>query len=653
MTAAEIAHSRRMAPPRRSEERAAVSGAGEPLKGALCGSPGRAFGFVSKLGTGDDWLDMFSGIGGSSLGLHAAGANVFAAANHSEWALGQHAANFPGTEHFRADLVDPDAGSYVHPHDLPRVRRLWASPSCTHHSPANAEKRYRYQPGLFDPAELHDPEDRYAGSERSRVTMVCPLLYAQRHRPDHVVIENVVEAAQWGPNRDGTQFRDWLNRWATAGYQHEVLFLNSGFFPPVPQSRDRMYVVFWRKGLRRPDLRHRPEAWCHRCDEIVTAGQAWKPTKRTWPLPQWGKYGSQYTYACLGCGAGVVPLRLPAASVIDWSDLGGRIGDREKPLAPRTIRRIRRCVTKFAGFPPVLVDRNGDARLLQGHVLANRINGRGRHHTELLPTAVGSTNNTYLASLVKHAGNTYERPGQVRGHSVTDQTLAFTATLEWALMTSASVATYRGPTEQPGVSAVDPIGTIATHNEHGLVALPGFTTLRGGEGNLASALSALDQVGTISAGGQHHSLVVPCWVKNNGDAGDTAPHGVHDPFGTFTAHDTTSLVAATIPLTHGGDEDRARHIMAQLATLTSARERYLAAAEHLDPEDVDIDNVRFRMLKVDTEVRAGMGFPAEYLIQGTQEAVMAGLGNAVTPPVAAWIHERIQASMDDPTGVAS
>lgn len=607
---------------------------------------------VSQLGTADDWLDMFSGIGGSSLGLHAAGANVFAAANHSRWALDQHEQNFPDTEHFRADLVDPDAGSYVHPHDLPRVRRLWASPACTHHSTANATKRYESQPSLFDPVDAHDPDDRYAGSERSRVTMICPLLYAQKHRPDHVVIENVVEAAKWGPGRDGTQFRDWLNRWEIAGYEHEVLFLNSGFFPPVPQSRDRMYVVFWRRGLRRPDLRHRPDAWCARCDEVVTAGQAWKPTKPSWPLPRWGKYGAQYTYACTGCGSEVVPLRLPAASVIDWSDLGGRIGDRERPLAPRTVRRVRRCVTKFAGFPPVLVDPEGQAHLLQGHVYPNRIEARGRHHTEPLPTTVAGTNNTYLATLVKHAGNTFERPGQVRGHSTADQTLAFTGTNEWALATSAAIPTFRGSRpDQPGISAVDPLGTIATHAHHGLVSLPGLTTLRGGDDNMAMARSAVDQVGTISAGGGHHALVFPCHVKANGHAADTNPHGVDDQLGTLTVRDTTTLVAATIPLTHGGDADRARSVMAQLATLTSARERYLAAAEHLDPEDVDIDNVRFRMLKVDTEIRAGMGFPREYLIEGTQSDMMAGLGNAVTPPVARWIHERIQESMDDPAGV--
>ena len=81
------------------------------------------------------------------------------------------------------------------------------SPSCVHHSQANAHKVYEQPATLFD--HIHgagpEPEARsgYASSERSRVTMSCVIRYADAHRPDLMIVENVVEAAKWGPNRNG------------------------------------------------------------------------------------------------------------------------------------------------------------------------------------------------------------------------------------------------------------------------------------------------------------------------------------------------------------------------------------------------------------------------------------------------------------------
>src|SRR5690606_10928735 len=71
------------------------------------------------------------GYGGSSQGIHAAGATVLAAANHDELNLECHASNFTETEHWQADLVDANnpevinrkgkkvPGRYMDPADLP------------------------------------------------------------------------------------------------------------------------------------------------------------------------------------------------------------------------------------------------------------------------------------------------------------------------------------------------------------------------------------------------------------------------------------------------------------------------------------------------------------------------------------------------------
>ncbi|MEM9655162.1 MAG: DNA cytosine methyltransferase [Actinomycetota bacterium] len=562
-------------------------------------------------------LDMFSGAGGSSQGIHASGAEVIAAANHNTEALAVHAANFPQTDHFVADLVDPAAASYLRPADLPSASFLWASPSCRHHSPANATKLYAGQKAtpltLFD-TDADDASDTeaHANSERSRVTMVCPLLYAEKHRPLAVIVENVVEVTRWGPNRDGSQFRDWLNRWDNLGYEHHACFFNSGFFG-CPQSRDRIYIVFWLKGNTAPNLDHRPAAYCTSdqcCGKPVTARQVFKPRKPSWPLPRWGKYGTQYGYRCTDCDQPIVPHRPAAYEAIDWSDLGPTIGDRPRPLADRTIDRIKRGIAKFQDYPLAAIE---DGRLV-GMIIPNRINGRAYNSAvEQLPTVVAGANNLNVASIVlAAAGNTYERPGQTRARHITDQLFSQTGTLE-----------------------------------HGIASAPFLIEMRGGGSIKSGQHPVTEPMHTVTAGGLHHGLVVSGFTKINGGPDATPWHPPTDPFGAIVGRINTGLIAATLPLTHANSGDRARHITEPLGTLTTARERYLINAA--SPAEVDVDEVHFRMLKPATELRRAMGFDDDYLLDGTKTQITQWLGNAVTPPVAAWLTEQVLATFDEPT----
>src|SRR5699024_2326238 len=144
------------------------------------------------------------------------------------------------------------------------------------------------------------------------------------------------EATRWAP------FRAWLAAMDALGYQHRIVSLNSMHAPArqaprAPQSRDRMYVVFWRAGNTPPDLDIRPGAWCSTCESTVAAVQSWRGTARV------GRYRQQYDYRCphQACRHQVVePHTLPAAAAIDWTVPGQRIGDRAKPLAANTLARI-------------------------------------------------------------------------------------------------------------------------------------------------------------------------------------------------------------------------------------------------------------------------------------------------------------------------
>ena len=70
-------------------------------------------------------VDFFCGAGGSSQGAAAVpGVTARLAANHWQRAIDTHAANFPGTEHYRGDLHDADVRRF------PAGDLFWASPEC-------------------------------------------------------------------------------------------------------------------------------------------------------------------------------------------------------------------------------------------------------------------------------------------------------------------------------------------------------------------------------------------------------------------------------------------------------------------------------------------------------------------------------------------
>lgn len=288
--------------------------------------------------------DLFCGAGGSSTGaIEVPGVSVRIASNHWDLAVETHNTNHPNADHLCADL------SQIDPRRFPRTDILWASPECTNHSVAKGRKRVDGQPDLFGEV-LPD-----AAAERSRATMWDVPRFAEAHRYRAVIVENVVDAWHWEP------FRAWLMAMDCLGYDNQPVFLNSmhaqGFGQGAPQSRDRMYVVFWRKDNPRPDLDRvtRPPAVCPTCGP-VRAMQVWKRADRA----PWGRYRAQYVYRCpsVRCRNQILePSFRPAADIIDWSHLGQRIGDRDKPLAAKTLARIQAGIERY--WAPLLIPVEG------------------------------------------------------------------------------------------------------------------------------------------------------------------------------------------------------------------------------------------------------------------------------------------------------
>jgi DNA (cytosine-5)-methyltransferase 1 len=288
--------------------------------------------------------DQFCGAGGSSLGAAAAGLEIRMAMNHWKLAVETHNTNFPDADHDCADISATDPRRY------PSTDILITSPECTTHSPAGGNKhRKSTQRDLFTPTEL-DP-----ATQRSRATMWDVVRFAEYHRYRAIIVENVVEVVRTWP-----LFWTWWAAMEQLGYVGQLVSLNSMFAHPTPQSRDRIYIVWTRKGNRRPDLAISPLAPCLRCGD-GEARQTWK-TGRTV-----GKYGprNQYVYTCPTCRAVVTPYYFCALNALDFSIPAERIGDRKRPLKARTLERVRYGLEKY-GRRALQVTTNNIRRELPG-----------------------------------------------------------------------------------------------------------------------------------------------------------------------------------------------------------------------------------------------------------------------------------------------
>lgn len=278
--------------------------------------------------------DQFCGAGGSSQGARqlaeqlGGGLEVKLALNHWKLAIETHQHNFPDTMHDCTDISACDPRRY------PSTDILLTSPECTNHSLAKGKKIVRAQMELYDTGAL-DP-----AAERSRATMWDVPRFAEYHNYNMIIVENVVDARKW------VMFDAWLMAMHSLGYKHKCVYLNSMHCHPTPQSRDRMYVVFWKKGNKAPDLDIKPLAHCTKCDKDVHSVQTWKKSHI-----QFGKYKQQYIYCCPGCAKQVEPYYYAAFNCIDWSNIGTRIGDRKKALSENTIRRIEYGLKKYGTQP--------------------------------------------------------------------------------------------------------------------------------------------------------------------------------------------------------------------------------------------------------------------------------------------------------------
>lgn len=251
--------------------------------------------------------DLFCGAGGTSKGLALAceqlGIQVdLTAINHWDVAIATHKQNHPWAKHLLSKIEDVDPTAVV---PDGRLDLLVASPECTHFSVARGGK---------------PKEDQ----KRASPWVILPWL--SRLYVKNVLIENVPEFRSWGPlgadgqplkKLKGQTYQAFLSAIRSHGYTVDARVLNSADYGDAT-SRKRLFIMARRgnKSVRFPTPTH-------------SKGGTVKGTK---------------------------PWRA-AREIIDWSLKGTSIFNRDRPLAPATVRRIIAGLEKFGGpeLKPFLV----------------------------------------------------------------------------------------------------------------------------------------------------------------------------------------------------------------------------------------------------------------------------------------------------------
>jgi DNA (cytosine-5)-methyltransferase 1 len=542
--------------------------------------------------------DQFCGAGGSSIGAVKAGAEVKLALNHWKLAVDTHNTNFPNTDHDCADI------SAANPRRYGSTDILITSPECTNHSQAKGKARQAYDADLFGNI-LIDPED-----ERSRATMWDVPRFAEYHDYRIVIVENVAEAAKW------RLWDAWLKAMSDLGYDHEVIYFNSMFSHPTPQSRDRLYTVFWKRGNRKPDLEFRPAAYCIGCGTNVEAIQTWK--KRL----KWGKYKTQYFYRCPNCSQEVTPYYFAAFNAIDWTIPAIRIGDRKKPLVPKTMARVKYGFDNFGRQVMIVTGRDGvDFRVKKAIDDAFSTQTAYLNHAVLFPWMVETS---------------YSQSGDNRAYNVVDPMSTRSTRQSLGMAMPGFIADLRGTSN---ASELDkPLKCVTSGgNHHALLNLPGGMIVS--VNDFDPRTLPLDRALGTQTTQEKWAVAFPSFIDNM--RGKSSPSKITDPLMCVTANDGHhALLSADAFLTYYYGTGLASRADEPMGTV-STRDR-VGLVQAMDR--MTLEDLTFRMLHPH-EIGAAMAFPKSYVVLGTNKQKVKMYGNAVTPPVMEMIMQRCMESL--------
>lgn len=547
--------------------------------------------------------DLFCGAGGTSTGLLQAmdklGLKVsLLAINHWEIAIETHSLNHPRVKHMCDALENLDPRKLV---PSGKLRIMVASPECTHFSNARGGRPM---------------------SKQSRATIKHVLRWLRNLDVQDVLIENVREFQTWGPlhregpnkdrpikGRKGQFFRAFIRSLTALGYSVEWRILCAADYGD-PTTRERLFI--------RASKTQNPIRWpepTHSCSKRAQ-------------LPLFGKTFELHPWK-------------PAREIIDWSDLGKSIFNRDKPLSINTIRRIESGMHKFSGLPfilplegffrgnqprsvddplPTVVASRGAGSVVRPFILKSYQGSDAASIDAPMPT---------LTANVEHLGvvNPFVlKMYQSNDASPIDAPLpTITAKGNHLGVVNPFLVQLEHSSEASGhnrrcYSPERPLPTVTNRSSIGVVN-PFILNIRGGQDGYTRGASVEEPVGALT---NHPAqvLINPFLVGLGGPEGQRVSHSVDQPMGTVVG-DNVGVVQPFLVRYNGVGIGQS--VDDPLATMTG-KDRFALCVPWVD--GLYLLDIYLRMLKP-SEMAAAHSFPKSYMFVGSRETKVRQIGNSV------------------------
>lgn len=539
-------------------------------------------------------VDSFAGGGGASTGIEMAlGRSPDIAINHSAPALALHEANHPMTLHLSENIYKVDPLDYV---AGKHVGLAWFSPDCKHFSKAKGGK----------------PVER---NIRDLAWVV--VLWAERAKPDVIILENVEEFRDWGPlieterglmpcpDSKGDTFDKWCKALRKYGYKLQWRELRACDFG-APTIRKRFFLIARRDGL---------------------------PIK--WPVETHGSPDDEQVLS-----GHKLPWRT-AAEIIDWSQKCPSIFSTSaeikeqydlravRPLANNTLARIARGMQRFVieNKRPFIVNLTHGGRVESLDAPLKTITGAQRGEKAIICPII---------TAAQHGGSVRSISEPL--HTVTASRKDQNSIIIPSLVQTAFVSRQFGTST--GHSLEQPSATVMPDGQGKSALVTAFMAQHNTmpNGGIHAGRNIEEPLSTITVKGIQQNLVSPFLVKFYG-TGDGSP--IDEPAHTITTKDRFGHVECDLgkPCLAPEQLHRAMQVADLLRSFDVWDDREFVTVT-VNHEEYIVVDIGMRML-TPRELFNAQGFPENYRLDlefngkpVSKTTLVSCCGNSVSPVVA-------------------
>lgn len=552
-------------------------------------------------------VDLFCGAGGVTTGFAQAALDgnpfvkVVACINHDHKAIKSHWANHPEVIHFEEDIRTLELSGLVETVEYWRsvypnaLVILWGSLECTNYSKAKGGKEKDADSRTL----MYALYKHWNGQGYGKSSYEDGKSYIQYLNPDYIMIENVEEFKS--RNED---FADWCRDIDSFGYRNEWKTMNSADFGAYT-SRNRLFGCFAKEGL--------PIVW-PQATHAKKIGASKKSLLHTHNLQQWK----------------------PVKDVLDFSDEGESIFNRKKPLVDKSLARIYAGLLKYVA--------NGDKSFIAKY-FSGRPKGKVTSVDNPLGAITTSANQAVVQPVFLMKYNSTDKNGKHTPPSLDQPCPVISTQGRLGVVSTTFIDVQYG--NGYVTSTEEPLSTQTTKPRHSIVEVQGFaaTQIQGVHQPAGTILtndkhrvintipfimdtqfnntvrSIEDPMGVITANRKHHYLINPSYPGNP----TSGVHSTEQPSPVIVASQNKAPLRM-ITVEHG---------LVQIPIYDTDSDIMIKIKEFM--VIYGLVDIKMRMLRVQ-ELKIIQGFPASYMLDGTQADQKKFIGNSVVPQVVkVWI----------------